>query len=553
MQTDISPIWQALTFHGQELKNTAIKELFAGDVKRFETMSIEAAGILCDFSKNLMTEKTLDLLVQLARACSLPDWIERMFSGEKINVTERRPVLHTALRKRSKGALLVDGRDIMPDVHAVLGKMRTFSEAVRSGSWKGHTGKAITDIVTIGIGGSNLGPAMVAEALTPYGRRDMGMHFVSNIDGSHIAETLRRVRPETVLFIIASKTFTTLETMTNARTARQWFIAQTGDETAVARHFVAVSTNTAEVARFGIDTENMFEFWDWVGGRYSVWSAIGLPVALAVGMDNFERFLAGAYAMDCHFREADLRRNIPVVLALAGILNNTIFGCDTHAILPYDQYLRRLPAYIQQLDMESNGKSVMRDGESVSCSTGPIIWGEPGTDGQHAFYQLLHQGTRIVPCDFLAPAMSHNPVGEHHALLLSNFFAQTEALMNGKPAGQVRAELAAQGMAGEQIDLVAPHRVFEGNRPSNSIMFEKLDPHTLGALIAMYEHKVFVQGVIWGICSFDQWGVQLGKELATKIFSELAGDGPVTSHDSSTNGLIGYYKKHRRDIREALS
>ena len=553
MQTDISPIWQALTFHGQELKNTAIKELFAGDVKRFETMSIEAAGILCDFSKNLMTEKTLDLLVQLARACSLPDWIERMFSGEKINVTERRPVLHTALRKRSKGALLVDGRDIMPDVHAVLGKMRTFSEAVRSGSWKGHTGKAITDIVTIGIGGSNLGPAMVAEALTPYGRRDMGMHFVSNIDGSHIAETLRRVRPETVLFIIASKTFTTLETMTNARTARQWFIAQTGDETAVARHFVAVSTNTAEVARFGIDTENMFEFWDWVGGRYSVWSAIGLPVALAVGMDNFERFLAGAYAMDCHFREADLRRNIPVVLALAGILNNTIFGCDTHAILPYDQYLRRLPAYIQQLDMESNGKSVMRDGESVSCSTGPIIWGEPGTDGQHAFYQLLHQGTRIVPCDFLAPAMSHNPVGEHHALLLSNFFAQTEALMNGKPAGQVRAELAAQGMAGEQIDLVAPHRVFEGNRPSNSLMFEQHDPHTLGALIAMYEHKVFVQGVIWGICSFDQWGVQLGKELATKIFSELAGDGPVTSHDSSTNGLIGYYKKHRRDIREALS
>jgi len=553
MQTDISPIWQALTFHGQELKNTAIKELFAGDVKRFETMSIEAAGILCDFSKNLMTEKTLDLLVQLAHACSLPDWIERMFSGEKINVTERRPVLHTALRKRSKGALLVDGRDIMPDVHAVLGKMRTFSEAVRSGSWKGHTGKAITDIVTIGIGGSNLGPAMVAEALTPYGRRDMGMHFVSNIDGSHIAETLRRVRPETVLFIIASKTFTTLETMTNARTARQWFIAQTGDETAVARHFVAVSTNTAEVARFGIDTENMFEFWDWVGGRYSVWSAIGLPVALAVGMDNFERFLAGAYAMDCHFREADLRRNIPVVLALAGILNNTIFGCDTHAILPYDQYLRRLPAYIQQLDMESNGKSVMRDGESVSCSTGPIIWGEPGTDGQHAFYQLLHQGTRIVPCDFLAPAMSHNPVGEHHGLLLSNFFAQTEALMNGKPTGQVRAELAAQGMAGEQIDLVAPHRVFEGNRPSNSIMFEKLDPHTLGALIAMYEHKVFVQGVIWGICSFDQWGVQLGKELATKIFSELAGDGPVTGHDSSTNGLIGYYKKHRRDIREALS
>ncbi len=546
MQTPTAPSWQALSFHAQELNNTTIKKLFAGDGKRFEKMSLEAAGILCDFSKNLMTEKTLDLLLQLARERDLSGWIERMFSGARINSTENRPVLHTALRKRSKSALLVDGKDVMPGVLTVLAKMRSFSEAMRSGAWTGHTGKTITDIVNIGIGGSNLGPAMVTEALTPYGRRDLAMHFVSNIDGTHMAETLRRVNPETVLFIVASKTFTTLETMTNAHTARQWFMEKTGIEAAVARHFVAVSTNNAEVARFGIDTENMFEFWDWVGGRYSVWSAIGLPVALAIGMDNFEHFLAGAYAMDCHFREADLRCNIPVILALTGILYSNFFGCDTHAILPYDQYLRRLPAYIQQLDMESNGKSVTRDGDPASCSTGPIIWGEPGTDGQQAFYQLLHQGTRIVPCDFLAPAVSHNPVGGHHGLLLSNFFAQTEALMNGKTSGQVRAELSAQGMTEDQIDRLAPHRVFEGNRPSNSIMFEKLDPHTLGALIAMYEHKVFVQGVIWGICSFDQWGVQLGKELATKILPELAGEAPVTSHDSSTNGLIGYYKKHRR-------
>jgi len=545
MKTAAATVWQALAFHAQELKNTTIKELFASDPGRFDAMSMEAAGILCDVSKNLMTQKTLDLLVQLARESDLSGWIERMFSGEHINSTENRPVLHTALRKRSKSALLVDGTDVTPGVLAVLTKMRIFSDAVRSGAWTGHTGKAIADIVNIGIGGSNLGPAMVTEALTPYGRRDCTMHFVSNIDGTHIAETLRRVDPETVLFIVASKTFTTLETMTNARTARQWFMDKTGLEAAVARHFVAVSTNSAEVARFGIDTENMFEFWDWVGGRYSVWSAIGLPVALATGMDNFEHFLAGAYAMDCHFREAGLRQNIPVMLALTGILYSNFFGCATHAILPYDQYLRRLPAYIQQLDMESNGKSVTADGEPVACSTGPIIWGEPGTDGQHAFYQLLHQGTRIVPCDFLAPAVSHNPVGEHHGLLLSNFFAQTEALMNGKTSEQVRTELAAQGMAAEQIDRLAPHRVFEGNRPSNSIMFKKLDPHTLGALIAMYEHKVFVQGVIWGICSFDQWGVQLGKELATNILPELAGDGPVTSHDSSTNGLIDYYKKNR--------
>ncbi len=545
MQTDMSAIWQALAFHARELKNTTIKELFAADAQRFDSMSIEAAGILCDFSKNLMTEKTLGLLLELARGCGLQSAIERMFSGERINTTENRAVLHTALRRRSKTPFMVEGVDIMPRVQAVLAKMRSFSDAVRSGAWKGHTGKTITDIIHIGIGGSNLGPAMVTEALTPYGRRDMGMHFVANIDGTDMAETLRRIDPKTALFIIASKTFTTLETMKNAHTARSWFLDKTGKEAAVAKHFVAVSTNTSEVARFGIDPDNMFEFWDWVGGRYSVWSAIGLPVALAIGMDEFQHFLAGAYAMDCHFREAEFQRNIPVMLALTGILYNNFFGCDTHAILPYDQYLRRLPAYIQQLDMESNGKNVHCDGSSVAQATGPIIWGEPGTNGQHAFYQLLHQGTKIVPCDFLAPALSHNPLDGHHELLLSNFFAQTEALMNGKTSGQIRAELAAKGMPPEQIDRISPHRVFEGNRPSNSIMFPLLDPHTLGSLLAMYEHKVFVQGVIWGICSFDQWGVELGKELADRILPELKSDAPATRHDASTNGLIAYYKKHR--------
>jgi len=545
MQTDMSAIWQALAFHARELKNTTIKELFAADAQRFDSMSIEAAGILCDFSKNLMTEKTLGLLLELARGCGLQSAIERMFSGERINTTENRAVLHTALRRRSKTPFMVEGVDIMPRVQAVLAKMRSFSDAVRSGAWKGHTGKTITDIIHIGIGGSNLGPAMVTEALTPYGRRDMGMHFVANIDGTDMAETLRRIDPKTALFIIASKTFTTLETMKNAHTARRWFLDKTGKEAAVAKHFVAVSTNTSEVARFGIDPDNMFEFWDWVGGRYSVWSAIGLPVALAIGMDEFQHFLAGAYAMDCHFREAEFRQNIPVMLALTGILYNNFFGCDTHAILPYDQYLRRLPAYIQQLDMESNGKNVHCDGSSVAQSTGPVIWGEPGTNGQHAFYQLLHQGTKIVPCDFLAPALSHNPLDGHHELLLSNFFAQTEALMNGKTSGQVRAELAEKGMPPEQIDRIFPHRVFEGNRPSNSIMFPRLDPHTLGSLLAMYEHKVFVQGVIWGICSFDQWGVELGKELADRILPELKSDAPATRHDASTNGLIAYYKKHR--------
>jgi len=545
MKPKKTPAWQALERHVKKLKNTTIRQLFQEDPARFEKFSIEAAGILLDYSKNLLTDKTVSLLIKLANESYLDDWMNRLFSGEKINIPENRPVLHTALRNRSGKPVFVDGRDVMPDVRGVLEKIRAFSDAVRSGAWKGFSGRQITDIVNIGIGGSNLGPAMVTEALTPYARKNLNLHFVSNIDGTHIAETVKTLAADTTLFIIASKTFTTLETMTNAHTARKWFLEQGGSEAAVAKHFAAVSTNTAEVKKFGIDPANMFEFWDWVGGRYSVWSAIGLPVVLAVGMDHFEEFLAGAHDMDNHFRSASFEKNIPVMLALTGILHSNFMGCETHAILPYDQYLRRLPAYLQQLDMESNGKRVQRTGEPVHCATGPVIWGEPGTDGQHAFYQLIHQGTRIIPADFLAPANSHNPVGEHHRMLLSNFFAQTEALMNGKTADQVLAEMKAGGMPGEKAAALAPHRVFEGNRPSSSIMFARLTPKTLGALIAMYEHKVFVQGIIWAICSFDQWGVQLGKELATKILPELRGPEQVTAHDGSTNGLIAFYKKNR--------
>jgi glucose-6-phosphate isomerase len=537
--------WQTLERHVKQLQKTTIRELFREDPQRFEKFSIEAAGMLLDFSKNLMTEQTLSLLIKLANERYLDDNINRMFSGLRINITENRSVLHTALRNRSGKPVFVDGRDVMPGVLAVLEKMKKFSDSVRSGDWKGYTGKKITDIVNIGIGGSNLGPALVAEALTPYGLRQLRMHFVSNIDGTHIAETLKNLAADTTLFIIASKTFTTLETMTNAATARQWFLQQGPAEADIARHFVAVSTNTNEVKKFGIDPANMFEFWDWVGGRYSVWSAIGLPVVLFIGMENFEAFLAGAHDMDTHFRTAGLRDNIPVILALTGILYNNFFGHATHAVLPYDQYLRRLPAYLQQLDMESNGKQVQQTGQAVESSTGPVIWGEPGTDGQHAFYQLIHQGTKIIPADFIAPASTHNPLGDHHRMLLSNFFAQTEALMNGKSLAQVQEEMKRECAPDDAIAALAPHRVFAGNRPSNSIMFAKLDPRTLGALIAMYEHKVFVQGVIWNICSFDQWGVQLGKELATKILPELQGPEPVTGHDSSTNGLIAFYKKHR--------
>ncbi len=469
-----------------------------------------------------------------------------MFRGEKINFTENRAVLHVALRNRSNEPILADGEDVMPQVNAVLEKMGRFSAAVRGGQWRGHTGKPISDIVNIGIGGSDLGPVMVTEALRPYWQAGLRPHFVSNIDGTHISEALRGLDPETTLFIVASKTFTTQETLTNAHSARDWLLASLGDEAAVARHFVALSTNREAVQAFGIDPENMFEFWDWVGGRYSLWSAIGLSIAITIGMERFEELLAGAHDMDKHFRAAPLEENMPVILGLLGIWYNNFFAAQTHAILPYDQYLHRFPAYFQQGDMESNGKRVDRDGQVVDYSTGPVIWGEPGTNGQHAFYQLIHQGTKLVPADFLAPMESHNPIGRHHEILLSNFFAQTEALMRGKNEDEARAELAAAGLAGEALERLLPHKVFPGNRPTNSLLFRKLTPHTLGRLIALYEHKIFTQGVIWRINSFDQWGVELGKQLAQAILPELQGETPVTGHDSSTNGLINHYKQQRK-------
>ncbi len=541
-----SSAWKTLTEHSQTLKTKKISALFEEEKGRFELFSINAAGIFLDFSKNILTKETFSLLLKLAEEHDLKNWIKKMFSGEKINITENRSVLHIALRNRSNSPITVEGKDIMPDINRVLNRIRNFSDSVRNGTWKGYSEKKITDIVNIGIGGSNLGPAMAVEALTPYTDPKLKLHFVSNVDGTHIAETVKKLNPETTLFIIASKTFTTLETMTNAKTARGWFLKTAKDEAFIAKHFVAVSTNRTAVEKFGIDPENMFEFWDWVGGRYSMWSAIGLSIVLAVGMDNFEKFLSGAHEMDNHFKTADFENNIPVVLALIGILYNNFFGFETHALLPYDQYLRRLAAYVQQLDMESNGKHLQKDGTKIDTSTGPIIWGEPGTDGQHAFYQLIHQGTKKVPADFLAPVNTHNKIGEHHTLLLANFFAQTEALMNGKTEEQVIEELKESGFDEGQIKKIAPHKVFEGNRPSNSIMFKQLDPKTLGALIAMYEHKVFVQGIIWNICSFDQWGVELGKQLANRIIPELKDTEEVTSHDPSTNGLINYYKKNRK-------
>jgi glucose-6-phosphate isomerase len=541
-----TPAWKALTEHTKELKTKKISAIFKEEEDRFEKFSINASGIFVDFSKNILTKETFSLLLKLAQERDVKNWIEKMFSGEKINFTENRAVLHTALRNRSDKPVLLDGKDIMPEIRKVLNKIRIFSEKIRSGNWKGYTGKKINDIVNIGIGGSNLGPAMAVEALTPYTDPKLNFHFVSNIDGTHIAETVKSLNPETTLFIIASKTFTTLETMTNAKTARKWFLEQAKKEPYIEKHFVAVSTNKNAVEEFGIDSQNMFEFWDWVGGRYSMWSAIGLSIVIAVGMDNFEEFLSGAHEMDKHFRTADFENNIPVVLALIGILYNNFFGFETHALLPYDQYLRRLAAYVQQLDMESNGKHIRKDGTESTASTGPIIWGEPGTDGQHAFYQLIHQGTKTIPADFLAPANSHNPISNHHELLLANFFAQTEALMNGKTKQQVKEELKDSGLDDKKINELLPHKVFEGNRPSNSIIFKLLDPKTLGALIAMYEHKVFVQGIIWDICSFDQWGVELGKQLANKIIPELKGSEEITTHDPSTNGLINYYKRIRK-------
>ncbi|MFA5028459.1 MAG: glucose-6-phosphate isomerase [Candidatus Methylomirabilota bacterium] len=540
-----SPAWTALAAHYQEIAPLHMRELFAADPERFARFSLRLGDILFDYSKHRITEQTVALLLDLAREARLPDAIRAMFAGEKINLTEGRAVLHTALRNRSNRPILVDGRDVMPEVNRVLAQMRQFSEAVRSGSWTGWTGRRITDLVNIGIGGSDLGPQMAAAALAHYAHPDLRAHFVSNVDATHLAETLKPLRPETTLFIVASKTFTTQETMTNAASAREWLLAAAGAPGAVAKHFAAVSTNAGAVARFGIDTRNMFEFWDWVGGRYSLWSAIGLPIALAVGMDRFEALLAGAHQTDEHFRTAPLERNIPALMGLLGIWYNNFFGAETHAVLPYDQYLARFPAYLQQADMESNGKGVTREGARVDYATGPIVWGEPGTNGQHAFYQLIHQGTRLVPCDFLAFAQSLNPLGEHHQVLTANFLAQTEALMRGKTPDEARAELAAAGLAGAELERLVAAKSFEGNRPSSSILVKRLTPESLGALIALYEHKIFTQGVVWNVNSFDQMGVELGKQLAKAIEPELTGNAPVTSHDASTNGLIGAFKGWR--------
>jgi len=539
-----TPAYRYLADHFIGLNERSLKELFDKDPSRFEKFSLFLGDILFDYSKNRINEQTLALLIQLAKECQLDEAIRAMFAGEKINVTEGRAVLHTALRNRSGNPIQVDGEDIMVKIKAVQDQMKAFCAKIHSGEWKGFTGKAITDVVNIGIGGSDLGPVMVTEALKPY-KTHLDVHFVSNVDGTHIAEVLKKVNPETTLFLIASKTFTTQETMANAHSAKRWFLESGATESDVAKHFAALSTNEQGVSAFGIDTANMFEFWDWVGGRYSLWSAIGLSIALSIGYDHFEQLLEGAYKADQHFRDTPFEENIPVIMGLLGIWYNNFFEAESHAILPYDQYMHRFAAYFQQGDMESNGKYIDRNGERVDYQTGPIIWGEPGTNGQHAFYQLIHQGTKLIPCDFIAPAISHNPIGNHHQLLLSNFFAQTEALMNGKEEEIVVTELKAAGKTEEEVEALKNFKIFEGNRPTNSFLLKKITPETLGTLIALYEHKIFVQGIIWNIYSFDQWGVELGKQLANQILPELQDDAAVHSHDSSTNGLINQYKSWR--------
>jgi len=538
--------WQELLKHADQMKQTHMRTLFAEDAERFNKFNLRFEQILFDYSKNIITEETLTKLFALAKECGVEEGIKAMFSAEKINATENRAVLHTALRNFSGNPVVLDGKDVMPDVLAVQKKMEEFCERIHSGEWKGYTGKPIRYIVNIGIGGSDLGPVMVTEALKPYWKQGMQPYFVSNVDGTHIAETLKKVNPEETLFLVASKTFTTQETMTNALTARAWFLEHAKDEKFVAKHFAALSTNEKAVKEFGIDPANMFEFWDWVGGRYSLWSAIGLSIALTVGFDHFKQLLEGAHAVDKHFQTTPLEKNIPVIMALIGLWYGNFFGTGTEAILAYDQYMHRFAAYFQQGNMESNGKYVDRNGKAVTYETGPIVWGEPGTNGQHAFYQLIHQGTRIVPADFIAPAISHNPIGDHHVKLLSNFFAQTEALMNGKSEEEVKAELVKQGLKDAEIAKLAPFKVFTGNRPTNSFLVKEIDPRTLGSLVALYEHKIFVQGVIWNIYSFDQWGVELGKQLANKILPELVNDAAVSSHDSSTNGLINAWKKMKK-------
>ncbi len=539
--------WKDLEKNYAEIRGETMRDMFAADPDRFEEFSVSLGSLLLDYSKNRINGETMKLLIALAKEAGLEKARDAMFCGEKINTTENRAVLHTALRNRSDRPVYVDGKDVMPQIKTVLEKMKTFSNAVRDGQWKGATGKAITDVVNIGIGGSDLGPVMVVEALKHYQKKGLNTHFVSNVDGTHIVETLKNLNPETTLFIVASKTFTTQETLTNAKTARDWLVAALGED-AVAKHFVALSTNTEEVKKFGINPANMFEFWDWVGGRYSLWSAIGLSIAIAVGYDNFVELLTGGFEMDEHFRNAPLEKNIPVILGVLGVWYHNFFGAEAYAVLPYDQYLHRLPAYLQQADMESNGKGVSKDGKPVSYTTGPILFGEPGTNGQHSFYQLIHQGTHLIPCDFIVPAISLNETGDHHPILLSNVFAQAEALMKGKTAAEVRAEFEAQGASEEKIQSLLNHKIFSGNRPSNMILVEKIDPKTLGRLIAMYEHKIFVQGVIWNVNSYDQWGVELGKQLAKKILPEIKSATTVTSHDSSTNGLINAARSMRQTV-----
>lgn len=537
--------WSKLSAHAIQMKKESMRDLFQKDPQRFEKFSLKGKDFLLDFSKNIISADTIKLLVDLANECKLKQGIDAMFNGDRINNTENRAVLHTALRNLSGKSVHTDGEDVMPVILSVLQKMKGFCSRIHNGEWKGYTGKKIKYIVNIGIGGSDLGPYMVTEALKHFRVEGIEPFFVSNVDGTHIAETLKQVNAEETLFLVASKTFTTQETMTNALTARSWFLEHAKDEAQVAKHFVALSTNETEVVKFGIDKENMFEFWDWVGGRYSLWSAIGLSIALTIGYDHFESLLKGAHEIDVHFQSATFEQNIPVILALIGIWYTNFFGSDTEAILVYDQYMHRFAQYFQQGNMESNGKTVDRNGTHVDYSTGPVVWGEPGTNGQHAFYQLLHQGTPLIPCDFIAPAISMNPVGDHHVKLLSNFFAQTEALMNGKTAEEVRAEFLKAGVKEDTIEKLLPFKVFEGNRPTNSILVKQIDPFMLGQLIAIYEHKIFVQGIIWNIFSFDQWGVELGKQLANKILPELTNESAVNSHDSSTNGLINEYKRMR--------
>ena len=539
-----SPAWKALEAHQKIVAQFHMRELFKKDPCRFEKFSLHLNGMLLDYSKNLINEETMQLLLALAEQAGVKRWAEKMFSGEKINTTEKRAALHTALRNPSRKPLDLDGKDIMREVQRNLDHMRRFSDAVRSGNAVGHSGKSFTDVVNIGIGGSYLGPLMASEALKPYGSPYLRLHFVSNVDGTHLAETIKPLNPESTLFIIASKSFTTQETMLNANSARQWLLARLPGE-AAAGHCVAITANPKEATKFGIPANHVFEMWDWVGGRYSLWSAIGLPVAISVGMDNFNELLAGANLMDEHFLSAPLARNMPVILALLGIWYNNFFGADTYAVLPYDQYLRYLPVYLQQLEMESNGKRIDRAGEPVDYATAPVIWGEAGTSGQHTFYQLMYQGTRLIPADFLASCETHNPLNEHHAVLLSHFFAQSEALMQGRTESELKADLDAQGAIGEYSEQRAKHETFPGNQPSNSILFKKLDPKTLGLLIALYEHKVFVEGVIWNINSFDQWGVEAGKRLAARIRSELTSNGKTGTHDASTNGLINCYKLYK--------